>query len=149
MNTIVLSNRKGGAGKTTAAVNLTAEFAVPEKNFLIDMDSQGHCAVVLDIRNIQPSGTIHRAVFLKEGGNLEKIILETGIENLSLIPADWSFNHGKVNNSPYQLKEALSDNYDIIIIDTPPSFDALLINSLVAADKIIIPFVPISSRMKG
>lgn len=154
MNVIVISNRKGGAGKTTAVVNLAAEFAASgRKTLLIDMDTQGHCAVGLGVSPVKNAKTIH-SLFRSENISLNDSILSTPFDNLDLIPADPLFNHGNAGVSPYILKEAISNSsipeeYNVILIDTPPSFDTLLVNSLVAADKVLIPFVPHKLSYEG
>ena len=154
MDVIVISNRKGGAGKTTAAVNLAAEFtAAGRRTLVIDMDTQGHCAVGLGVSIRSDTRTIH-SLFQANNTSLCSAVISTPLENLDLIPADPLFNHGKGNSSPYILKKALRescfrDRYDIILIDTPPSFDTLLINALVAADNVLIPFVPHKLSYEG
>ncbi len=154
MKVIVISNRKGGAGKTTAAVNLAAEFSASgKKTLLIDMDTQGHCSVGLGITNVQKGKTVH-VLFTDNTVSLNDLIIQTPFENLDLIPADPLFNHGKGSSSPYMLKEAVRGNsdlkkYDIILIDTPPSLDSLLVNSLVAADRVLIPFIPYQLSYEG
>lgn len=150
--TLAVSNRKGGAGKTTVSVNLAAEFAaLGQRVLLIDLDSQGHCAFGLGIK---PSGaTVHR-IFADPQANLSEAIHSTAVENLWLAPADTLFDHGSGARNEDRLRialatEGVTERFDIIIIDTPPSLDALLINGLMAADKVLVPYVPHPLSFEG
>ena len=147
MSVLIISNRKGGAGKTTTAVNLAAEFsAAGKKTLLIDLDTQGHCSIGLGIKVNRSEPSIH-TLFTNPTATIGEAVRKTGIDNLFTVPADPLFNHGDVDSKPYRLKNAieqenLSSKYDIIIIDTPPSLDALLLNGLIAADFVLVPFIP-------
>lgn len=150
--TLAVSNRKGGTGKTTVSVNLAAEFAaLGRRVLLIDLDSQGHCAFGLGIK---PSGaTVHR-IFADPRANLSEAIHSTAVENLWLAPADTLFNHGSGASDDDRLRialatEGVTERFDIIIIDTPPSLDTLLINGLMAADKVLVPYVPHPLSFEG
>lgn len=147
MYAIAISNRKGGTGKTTVSVNLAAEFAaLGRKVLLIDLDSQGHCAVGLGFKRDPQGPSVHR-LFLEPGATLSESIVPTASENLWLAPADPLFDHGTGTRDDRRLRNALADEdlagrFDLVVIDTPPSLDTLLVNSLVAADRVLVPYVP-------
>jgi len=144
---LVVSNRKGGTGKTTVAVNLAAELAaLGRRVLLIDLDSQGHCALGVGFKPAVGTPNVHR-LFADPAARLLDAIVPTATGNLWLAPADPSFDHGSGVRDDRRLRQAiadegLADRFDIIVIDTPPSLDTLLINALIAADRLLVPYVP-------
>jgi len=147
MHVIAISNRKGGTGKTTVSVNLAAELALQGKRvLLIDLDSQGHCAVGLGIKRQNGDPSVHR-LFVDPAATLAEAILPTQVDNLWLAPADPLFDHGSGPRDDQRLRgalhgEGLAARFDVVVVDTPPSLDALLVNGLVAATRVLVPYLP-------
>ena len=145
--TLVVSNRKGGTGKTTVSVNLAAEMAtMGQRVLLIDLDSQSHCAVGLGVKVGKETLTAHD-IFRSRESRLANVIQATAFTNLSLAPADPLFEHGSGLSDKGLLVRALADEniasaFDLVILDTPPSLDILLFNALFAANWVLVPFVP-------
>ncbi|WEJ59197.1 ParA family protein [Devosia sp. FJ2-5-3] len=145
--TLVVSNRKGGTGKTTVSVNIAAELAARgQRVLLVDLDTQGHCAVGLGVSVSRSARTAHD-LFRSAEATLAGVVVPTSCERLALAPADRLFHHGQGLQDEGILRRAIGEDaiqrdFDVVIIDTPPSLDALLINGLVAADWLLVPFVP-------
>jgi chromosome partitioning protein len=154
MHAIVVSNRKGGTGKTTVAVNVAAEFAARGLRVLIiDLDSQGHCAVSLGVK-VGAGGTVVHRLFVDPAARLSDAIMETAVANLWLAPADPRFDHGTGSRNDQRLRaaiaaEAMAECFDCLVIDTPPSLDALLMNALLAATHVLVPYVPHHLSFEG
>ncbi|MBN1871303.1 MAG: ParA family protein [Candidatus Omnitrophica bacterium] len=143
---ITVCNQKGGVGKTTTAVNLSAFLALEGRNtLLIDMDPQGNATSGVGVDKNSISHTIYHALVTKE--DIESIIVSTNIEKLSIIPANLNLIGAEVElvgaiGREYNLKNALSsarDKYDFILIDSPPSLGLLTVNALTASDSVLIP----------
>ena len=143
MKTILISNRKGGTGKTTTAINLAGELAKKNSVLLIDFDTQGHAGIGVGLGPDENKGA-HQIFF---GKTLSETFMPTVIEHLTLSPALEFFDVYEYSNLKGILKkvykkEQLADFFDYCIIDTPPTYDAILKNSLEVADAVIIPVVP-------
>ena len=143
---IALANQKGGVGKTTTAINLGASLAVLEKKTLIvDADPQANATsgTGFDIRKVKTS--IYECLIDNVDPN--KIILNSELENLDLIPSHIDLVGAEIEmlNLPereYMLKKVVDrvkDSYDYILIDCSPSLGLITVNSLTAADSVIIP----------
>ncbi len=143
MKTIVISNRKGGSAKTTTAVNLASQLAKNASVLLLDFDTQGHASIGVGSKPSESLG-VH-SIFL--GSTLSETFIPTIHDRLTLSPALEFFDVYEYADLRGVLKsrfkhERIAEFFDYCIIDTPPTFDALLKNSLEVADRVVIPFVP-------
>ncbi|MFC1616853.1 ParA family protein [Candidatus Margulisiibacteriota bacterium] len=143
---IAVVNQKGGVGKTTSAINLSS-FLSEEgyKTLVIDMDPQANATSGLGLRKEKIKESLYE--FLLDASKTEKVIYPTPFDNLHVIPSTKDLVGAEVEmvqivSRETILKERLqlvSDYYDYIIIDCPPSLGLLTVNALVAADKTLIP----------
>lgn len=143
---IAIANQKGGVGKTTTSVNLSACLATLGKRvLLIDIDPQGNTTSGLGVNKGDVSNCIYD-VLINEV-HPKDTILHTAIEGLHIIPATIQLAGAEIELVPtisreQRLKKAISlvkDQYDYVMIDCPPSLGILTINSLTAADSVLIP----------
>ncbi len=143
---ISICNQKGGTGKTTSAINLATYFALADKKVLLmDLDPQANTTSGLGINkhNIKKS-TYH---VLLEELDIKEILQPTAVNNLSLAPSNLDLTGAEVElvgmlGREYKLKKALDkerENFDFVIIDSPPCLGLLTIKALCASDSIIIP----------
>lgn len=143
---ISVSNQKGGVGKTTTTVNLAAFLAsMGKKVLIIDIDPQGNAGFGIGINAEEINTTVYE-VMLGEIP-VEEAIFKTDIEDLYLMPSNIHLSGAQVDlldsqGKEYILKNALKDvkdNFHYILIDCPPSLGILTLNSLCAADTVLIP----------
>ncbi|NLA27185.1 MAG: ParA family protein, partial [Firmicutes bacterium] len=143
---IAVANQKGGVGKTTTAVNLSAALArLGEKVLLIDIDPQGNTTSGVGLSKREVRACIYDALINELP--LERIILPSRWKNLFVVPATIQLAGAEIELVPtvsreVKLREALAPvkgDYSIIIIDCPPSLGLLTLNALTAASGVLIP----------
>ena len=144
--TIVIANQKGGVGKTTTAINLSASLAEAEKKVLvIDIDPQGNTTSGFGIEKDEQENTIYE--LLLGECEIEECTIVTEFDDLTIIPSNVNLAAAEIElvgieEKEYILKKALDkvrDKYDFIIIDCPPSLSMLTINAMCAADTVLVP----------
>jgi chromosome partitioning protein len=143
---ISLINQKGGVGKTTTAINLASYLADQgQQVLLVDLDPQANASSGLGIDAQSVEKGLYHALFMNE--HPAGLVVETESEGLKVLPANQDLagatvELADVENREFKLQEILEmvrEEYDFIIIDSPPSLGLLTINGLVAADEVIIP----------
>jgi chromosome partitioning protein len=144
--TYAVVNQKGGVGKTTTTVNLAAYLATfGKKVLLIDIDPQSNASVGLGVDRSQINHCLYNVLI--EGVPAQETIIRSNIANLDVLPSTPRLAGAEVelvNTDPREtrLKDALNgtkENYDLVVIDCPPSLSLLTVNALTAADEVIIP----------
>ena len=144
--TIVIANQKGGVGKTTTSINLSAALAEQgQKVLVIDMDPQGNTTSGLGVEKDEVENTVYE--LLLGECTIQECMQKEIFENLSILPANINLAGAEIElisaeNKEYLLKNALDevkDQYDFIIIDCPPSLNLLTINSMCAGDTVLVP----------
>jgi len=144
MEIVAIANQKGGCGKTTTAVNLSACLAAKgRKVLLIDLDPQGSATTHLAISDFD--NTMYEAMM--GDLSLSQITKPTEIEGLDIIPADKRLGRAEMEIAGKSIarerilkpKVRAQNGYDFIIIDTPPNLGFLTINAMVASDTVLVP----------
>lgn len=143
---IAVANQKGGVGKTTTVINLSASLAEKGKKVLaLDIDPQGNTSSGLGVDKNNISNTIYELILGE--CKIEECIISNIYEGLSVIPANVNLAGAEieligVDKQQYILKnniEKIRYDYDFIIIDCPPSLNMLTVNAMVAADSVLVP----------
>ena len=142
-----VANQKGGVGKTTTAINVASSLALAgHRVLLVDVDPQGNLTSGVGLKGRHaPAGTIYEA--LMTDADPAAFLLESQIENLSIIPADRNLTGAEIELVSVPERELrmrrvlkpLRARFDFIFIDCPPSLGLLTLNALVAADAVLIP----------
>ncbi len=146
-----VANQKGGVGKTTTTINLGASLALGDQAVLVvDMDPQGNLTSGVGQKgNHAPAGTIYEALTSESTPVADDYIVPTCVSGLSLLPADRNLTGAEIELVSAErreqrlrlLLEQVRGRFDYILVDTPPSLGLLTLNTLVAADGVIIPVV--------
>ena len=143
---IALANQKGGVGKTTTAVNLSAALAEKGKKILlIDSDAQGNATSGLGIKIEKSGKTLYNVITEEEP--MSSAIVKTAYDRLYICPSNVDLSGAEIElvdvpDRAHRLKKALTaikNDYDFILVDCPPSLGLVTLNALAAADTVLVP----------
>lgn len=144
--TIAVANQKGGVGKTTTAINLSACLAeLGKKILVIDLDPQGNTTSGFGIEKENQEKTVYEILIGEYSA--QEAILKNVVENLDLIPSNVNLSGAEIeligiDRKEFILQEQLAsvrDQYDFAIIDCPPSLNMLTVNAMTTADSVLVP----------
>ena len=153
MKVIALYNIKGGVGKTSACVNLAYCCAQSgRKTLLWDLDSQGAASYYFNVKPVVKGGT--KKLFKTKA--IADLVKETDIENLDLLPADFSYRHMDLfldseKKSKKRMREFLGrfeDDYEVLFLDCPPSFSLVSENVFNSSDLMLVPLIPTTLSLR-
>ncbi|MCQ2530342.1 MAG: AAA family ATPase [Lachnospiraceae bacterium] len=143
---IAVANQKGGVGKTTTTINLSASLAEQGKKvLLVDLDPQGNATSGVGVDKRELENTVYE--LLLDEITLEECLVETDFLNLSVLPSNINLSGVEIDlldmeDREYCLKNTLDEvkeEYDFIMIDCPPSLNMLTVNAMTAADTVLVP----------
>ncbi len=144
---IAIANQKGGVGKTTTSINLSACLAEAGKQVLvIDLDPQGNTTSGFGVDKNEVEDTVYELILGQ--CTIKECMMEVeGIDNLKLIPSDVNLAGAEIelldiNEKEYVLRNAVDyvkDDYDFVLIDCPPSLNMLTVNAMTTADSVLVP----------
>ena len=143
---IAIANQKGGVGKTTTAINLSACLAEAGKKVLtIDLDPQGNTTSGLGVNKNEQEKTTYELLIGQN--SIEECLLKEVLPGLDVLPSNVNLSGAEIELIGIRQKEFIlkkeidkvRDNYDFVIIDCPPSLNMLTVNAMTTADTVLVP----------
>jgi chromosome partitioning protein len=145
---VAVANQKGGVAKTTTAINLGASLAMADQRvLLVDLDPQANLTSGVGQKGKAGPGATVYDLLMQDTVDVRAMVIPTGVDNLSLIPADRDLTGAEIELVTLEERHArlaralasLRHEFDVIFIDSPPSLGLLTLNALVAADSVLVP----------